>query len=181
MAGRTRERAVEPAVGVENADALPPKGVKHWPLFLVATVLAFLISAAINTSWAGALGYVAVPSLLGLFLVWRATSWKGLAVGYLVLIVLLTMLVGGDVSEKLKGTRAAMKDSCMTGNAQVAMLPSQEQRNSYCSCYSEKMGWPVLREVGVAFLTLKEPEPIQSNKPLMSKASAVVAECASQI
>lgn len=169
---------MEPAVGIENADALPPKGVMHWPLFLVAVVLALLVNAATRSNWAGAIGYVAIPSLLGLFLIWRAKTWKGLAVGYLVLIALLTMLVGGDVSETLKDTRAAMKDSCLTGSALAATLPSQDQRNSYCSCYSEKMGWPVLREVGVAFLTFKQPEPIQNNKPLMSKATAIIAECA---
>lgn len=164
-----------------RAGALPSKGVNHWPLFWAALIPAYLVNAATSSSWSMAVGYVAVPSLLGLFLIRKASTWQGLAPGYLVFMGFLFILVGKDAFDTLQDTRASIKDGCMTRNAEVAMLPSETQKNTYCSCVSEKMAWPVLRHAGVVFLTFRKPEPIQSNQSMMSTATEVAKECAARI
>ena len=171
----------ERVAGAANPDALPLKGVRHWPLFWAALVPGYLVNAATSSSWAMAVGYVAVPTLVGLFLIRRATTWHGMMMGYLVFIGLLFMLVGKDAYDTLKDTKVSIMDGCMTRNAEVAMLPSEAQKNTYCSCFSEKLAWPVLRHVSVAFLTFQKPEPVQSNQAIMSTANAAADECASRI
>ncbi|MGP2490846.1 hypothetical protein ACTDI4_04325 [Mesorhizobium sp. PUT5] len=171
----------ERLAGVTSPDALPADKPKHWPLFWVILIPGYLVNAATSSSWAMAAGYVAVPALVGGFLIRRATTWKGLMLGYLVFLGLLTMLVFQDTRNTLQDAKDSMRTACMTRNADVALLPAQDQKDRYCRCFSEKMAWPLLKHAGIAFLTFSKPEPIQSNPPMISAASAAAEVCAARI
>ncbi|MER8482334.1 hypothetical protein [Mesorhizobium sp. M1322] len=177
MGGAMKEKLA--AIGEADALALPQRQPRnHWPFFFVLLVPAYLLNAATSSSWAAAAGYVAVPAVIGYFILKRATSFGVLAAGYMVFAAILFGLVGKDAYNAVEGAEKSILTGCMERNEEVAQLPSEQEKNTYCTCYSGKMATPVVWMASTAFLTFRQPTPIQNNPQMISIATEASMQCA---
>lgn len=153
---------------------------KHWLLFGFLLAFAYVIEAAVTFDWAGALGYVTVPAIVGGLAIKYSGSRGSLVGGYIVASLLLSYMVGREVYDAVAINRVALFEGCLASSNNAPDVTDGD-RQAYCSCITDRLAWPVSRHVSTSFLISREPEPIQSNTTLLPIVSAADAACLAQV
>ena len=118
---------------------------RHWIVFALLLLVAFLVSAGAHTEWASPAGFVLAPAGVRYFIVRRGTSAKNLSGRYAAFIVILAFLVSADVIRESEFTKDSVSGGCLDNNPWVAQLPRDEDRQSFCGSLADRMVWPVMR------------------------------------
>ncbi|MEI9432187.1 hypothetical protein [Mesorhizobium sp. Cs1299R1N3] len=150
----------------------------HWLAFFALVVVAYVVTAAFHEDWASAFGLVTVPTVVGYFIVRRVSGLCSFATRYAAFAVLLCMLIGGDVGRAVAKTGDDVRGGCIDNNQWVAQLARAEDKQSFCTCLADKMKWPTARTVAAAFITFREPTPMQDDPVMTAVATDAFKQCA---
>jgi hypothetical protein len=150
--------------------------------YLVGVYVAF----GLYGDMAFAFGYMFVSLLVAGFLFRRtrelldsskSKSWGARYCAFSALILLQLSL--GYLSQT-RELDASVREGCLSQNPLVAQMPSEADRNTFCSCYGNNLASPVLREMFVANLTFSDPGRVNSPSMEGILTSAFLA-CAAEL
>lgn len=150
---------------------------KYWPLFWTICIAAWIIEAAISLNWTGSAGYIFVPSLIGFFFVRSSRTLSGVRASYGAFLVILIAMIGTEINRARLDIVDEIVIGCMTRNTAVTVLPTEEMKNIFCTCFSKDLSWIVMRELGVSFLLFREPRVINDDPTMQARATSVWNQC----
>jgi hypothetical protein len=159
--------------------ALPRSRTRgHWLAFLALLLVAYLLTAAFHGNWASAFGFLTVPAIVGFFIVRSGKDPRSLAARYAAFVVLLCILAGGDVVRTVDDMGQDMRGGCIERNQAVAQLQREEDKQSFCACFADRMKWPAARMSAAFFVTFREQTPIQDDPVMTATATEAFNQCA---
>ena len=70
---------------------------------------------------------------------------------------------------------------CIESNRAVAQLQREEDKQTFCSCFADKMTWPAARMNAAVFITFREPTPIQDDPAMTAVATEAWNQCGARL
>jgi hypothetical protein len=170
---------------MSNQVAVAPSraGPAHWIFFGVILILACTVVASITGEINGStigygIGLTAIPAVIA-FLV--MSKGRNIVAGYAVFLVLISVISGREVYDKLEETKTSILRGCLERNPAVDALP-EDQQKAFCGCYSDKLEGKVLLRISTIALSFSTPPASAADDPaFVSMATLAWNECKSQI
>lgn len=109
---------------------------KYWPAFWILVALGVALIAPVST-WAGAIGVIAISAILG-FLLIRYASERGIFAVYAAFVLLL----GYAIYSEIRGRILVMSEEAVVGCTETVppgTFASDQKTLEYCSCMTDKM------------------------------------------